>query len=390
MSKTKLPAKINDVVKLHKLVDMTKAEAIASNYAPFMGQVNDQIKALKKLDPENHEDAEKAKRIRIDCGKICARSTDQKKIDKELLTIETKLIDGLHNVVVGSARLTQVAAEDIEKHFETIEKKRIEELDETRRLMLGEYDTIMPIGSLGIMSNEVWDTFLLGNKTQFEAKEREMIEQEEREEAERVEAERVEECQVARTNDLSDSDLWKFFNYDNLILGEMSEENYQDVRGEAEKKRNLHIIEQERIAKENERLKKEAAERERLAKIEADKRAKAESDRLAKEKKERAIHEENERKEREKQEVKFKVERDARRLLEKQIQDKKDAELKAEAKRLAKIEIDLKKGDTMKVRDLVIGLEDLKKYEFKSKRNQKMYEGVCEMIDKMVVYIGNK
>ena len=379
MKNVKLPAKINDVVKLHKLVDMTKAEAIASNYAPFMGQVNDQIKALKKLDPENPEDAEKAKRIRIDCGKICARSTDQKKIDKELLTIETKLIDGLHNVVVGSARLTQVAAEDIEKHFETIEKKRIEELDETRRLMLGEYDTIMPIGSLGIMSNEVWDTFLLGNKTQFEAKEREMIEQEEREEAERVEAERVEECQVARTNDLSDSDLWKFFNYDNLILGEMSEENYQDVRGDAEKKRNIYIIDQERIAKDNERLKKEAAEREKLARIEADKRAKEEADRWEKGEKERK-----------KQEVKFKAERDTRRLLEKQIQDKKYAELKAEAKRLAKIEIDLKKGDTMKVRDLVIGLEDLKKYEFKSKRNQKMYEGVCEMIDKMVVYIGNK
>ena len=76
----KLPAKIKQVVKECSIKDLSKAEAIAANYAPLMAEVNDKIKLIKKLKPGNEDDAKAAKRIRIDLGKVCARSKDQNKI----------------------------------------------------------------------------------------------------------------------------------------------------------------------------------------------------------------------------------------------------------------------------------------------------------------------
>lgn len=168
----KLPVKINEVIKNSNITDLTKAEEIASHYAPFLGEVSEQIKLLKKLKKGNAEDAEKAKRIRLDLGKICSRTGDLKKKDKEFLLIQTRFVDALFNTVEGAARITQEEAKEIENHFELIEQERIEKLfvERNDKLLVFMSDGDIVPANLGEMPEEQWKIYLKGAETGFEEK----------------------------------------------------------------------------------------------------------------------------------------------------------------------------------------------------------------------------
>jgi len=85
-----LPVKIKEVVELSKIEDLTKAEKIAFSYAPLMNEVTEQGDLIKQLKIGNEEDVEKAKRIKLDLGKICSRASQQKTIDKEIVLLESR------------------------------------------------------------------------------------------------------------------------------------------------------------------------------------------------------------------------------------------------------------------------------------------------------------
>jgi len=51
--------------------------------------------SVKQLKIGNEEDVEKAKRIKLDLGKICSRASQQKTIDKEIVLLESRFIDAL-------------------------------------------------------------------------------------------------------------------------------------------------------------------------------------------------------------------------------------------------------------------------------------------------------
>tara|TARA_R110000823_G_scaffold154077_8_gene284944 strand:- start:833 stop:1306 length:474 start_codon:yes stop_codon:yes gene_type:complete len=70
------------------------------------------------------------------------------------------------------------------------------------------------------------------------------------------------------------------------------------------------------------------------------------------------------------------------------IQDiqRKEAEEKANAE--AKIQLELTKGDSLKIKDLINDLQNLKsKYSFKSKKNKLIYQSVSVLIDKVITFI---
>ncbi len=61
---------------------------------------------------------------------------------------------------------------------------------------------------------------------------------------------------------------------------------------------------------------------------------------------------------------------------------------KAENDRIAKIESELSKGDVAKINDLKTDLIALKtKYEFKSKKNQLLYQSFGLLIEKIINFI---
>ena len=322
-----LPVKIKEVVELSKIEDLTKAEKIAFSYAPLMNEVTEQGDLIKQLKIGNEEDVEKAKRIKLDLGKICSRASQQKTIDKEIVLLESRFIDALFNTVNGAARLNQEEAKEIEQHFANIEKQRIDQLQLDREIEIRKYSdvTIIIPDFLGAMDNDTWVNYLAGNKVNYETK----IEAEKAAEKKRIEAAEKEATRI------------KQLAIDNAKL-----------------KKEADIKEKQRIADEK--------ERQRLAKIEANKIEK----------------------ERQIQQAKIDAAKKEADNLAAQLEAKKQSEIKAENDRIAKIESELSKGDVAKINDLKTDLIALKtKYEFKSKKNQLLYQSFGLLIEKIINFI---
>jgi hypothetical protein len=259
------------------------------------------------------------------------------KANKEFFLAGGRFVDAIKNKEISVNEEMESVLMNAEKHFENLEKKRIEDLQNKRVLELEKYDVENSEAlGLGLMSEEVWISFLSGTKLKYKEK----IELEKKAEEERIAREKA----------------------------------------EAE--------ERERIRKENEQLKKEAEERERKAKIEAEKRAKEEKERQAKAEAERKEREEKERKEREAYEAKLKAEREEKERMQRELEAKAEAERKAKEEEKARVEAELNKGDAAKVKDLITDLTGLKtKYTFKSAKNKKMYEDVSALLDKVINHI---
>jgi len=267
----------------------------------------DEFDTLSKLEI-NKENIPKFKELRLRIVKN--RTLGISKWHKDAKNYFLKggqFVDAVKNQEIAINELMEEKLMDAEKHYENLERERIAELQEKRQTALFKYEPEMSIPNLGEMTDDVWTNYIAGVKLQSEAKieaakkvERDRIEAEKKIEAERIEKEKADK------------------------------------------------LERERIRKENEQLRKEAKERERLAKIETEK-----------------------------------LEAIKAKLLEKQ-----EAEDKARQEAEEKLQIELSKGDAAKIIDLVIDLKALKgKYTFKSKVNNKMYEDVGNLIDKVINHI---
>jgi len=323
----KLPAQLKTVVETSNIEDLTKAEKIASNYAPLMNEVTAQGKLIKKLKKGNEEDLTKAKRIKIDIGKICAKALTQKKTDKETILLQTRFIDALYNTVNGAARLNQDEAKEIELHFENIEKEKIEKLFNDRSKLLNEFlneNDLIP-DFIGEMSEEVWNNYFTGIKTNYNLK---------------IEAAKIEA--------------------DKLI-----------------EKQKLFEKNQKKIETENKRLKAAAAKAAadlKAANIKAAKIAKLAADKLAASEK---IADE-----------KLKKAAKIAKIEADKLEASNKIIAKIEADKKAAIEAEAQKGDKEKIKDLVKDFEELaNKYTFTSKVNIKLYSNVGLLINKIINYI---
>ena len=323
----KLPAQLKTVVETSNIEDLTKAEKIASNYAPLMNEVTAQGKLIKKLKKGNEEDLTKAKRIKIDIGKICAKALTQKKTDKETILLQTRFIDALYNTVSGAARLNQDEAKEIELHFENIEKEKVEKLFNDRSKLLNEFlneNDLIP-DFIGEMSEEVWNNYFTGIKTNYNLK---------------IEAAKIEA--------------------DKLI-----------------EKQKLFEKNQKKIETENKRLKAAAAKAAadlKAANIKAAKIAKLAADKLAASEK---IADE-----------KLKKAAKIAKIEADKLEASNKIIAKIEADKKAAIEAEAQKGDKEKIKDLVKDFEELaNKYTFTSKVNIKLYSNVGLLINKIINYI---
>lgn len=335
-----------------KGLEQSKAEKIKKTFEPmaemlisFEKSYNDLINEAGKEITE--EITVKAKRLRLDIGKVRIETGKLKDKQKEYIKLEDKAIMGVHNILIWAVKEKEDKLKEIEKHFEIQEQKRLEALQLERAEKLSLYVEDAHERDLVKFADDEFEALLAMKKKEKEDR----IEAEKKAEAERVAKEKA----------------------------------------EAE--------ERERIKKENEQLRKEAEERERLAKIEAEKREKAERERKAKEEAERKAREEKERKERAEYEAKLKAEREAkekiereekakREKLEAELKAKEEAELKAKEEEAARVQAELNKGDAAKVQDLINDLEMLKtKYSFKSVKNKKMFQDVSVLIDKVINHI---
>lgn len=333
-------------------IEPSKAEQIKATFEPMASMLLEFETAYNDVIEESEKEITKdvtikAKRLRIDIGQVRVETERVRKEQKEEYLRAGKAIDGVSNILKWAVSDKENRLKEIEKYFEIQEQKRLEALQQQRVSVLMPYVEDAQERELSGMDEDVWQAYFQAKKKEYDDR----IAAEKRAEEERIEKEKAE------------------------------------------------AAERERMKKENERLIKEAAERERIAKIEEEKRAKIESERLAKEEYDRKLREDQARKEREAYEAKLKAEREEREKIEREervkrekleaeIKEKQEAELKAKAAEEAKIQAELSKGDADKVTDLIADLELLKtKYPFKSAKNKKMYNNVGLLIDKVINFI---
>jgi hypothetical protein len=335
----------------------------------------------------------KAKRLRIDIGRVRIATEKTRKEQKEEYLRAGKAIDSVANIVKWVVTDKEEKLEKIEKHYEFLEQQRIEKLQTERAEELQQYVDAVP-SDLGTMKDDVWQAYIDTKKRQYE----ERIEAEKKAEVERLENERIEKLRWERSDAIRP--FYNFFDGNGIDnLGKMSQEEFDGLMYNLSAKKEEYDAEQERIRFENERLKKEAEEKRKADEIERKKREEEDRKRCEKEAAERKAAEEKARKEREAYEAKLKKERDEREKIERaerakreaverELAERKAVEERKAAEEKARIQAELNKGDSDKVKDLITDLESLKtKYQFKSEKNRKMYSDVSGLIDKVIVFI---
>lgn len=335
-----------------RVIEESKASQIRATFEPMAEMLTEFEESFNSIISDaqkeiTHEITLKAKRLRIDIGRVRIETEKLRKIQKEEYLRAGKAIDGVSNILKWAVSDKENRLKEIENHFEIQEQKRLEKLQSDRAEKLSLYIEDAHERDLAKFADDEFDALLAMKKKEHE---------------DRIAAEKKAE-----------------------------EERIAKEKAEAE--------ERKRIAAENEKLKKEAAERERLAKIEAEKRERAEQERKAKEDAERKIREEKERKERAKYEARLKAEREAKEKIEREerakreklqaeLKAKEDAERRVKEEEYARLQYELNKGDADKVKDLVRELELIKtKYIFKSVKNKKMYSDVGVLVDKIINHI---
>jgi len=270
-------------------IEPSRAEMIRSTFEPMAAMLTEFESAYSEIIAESEKEITKeltgkAKRLRLDIGKVRIETEKIRKAEKEEYLRAGKAIDGVSNILKWAVTDKENRLKEIEDHFVIMERKRLEALQKERVEALSPYVEDAHERDLASMEDDVWNAYLAAKKKEYE---------------DRIEAERkAEEERIARE------------------------------KAEAE--------ERERIRKENERLKKEAEERARLEKIEAEKRAKEEADRKKKEEAERKAREEKERKEREAHEAELRKAAEERAKLEAELKRQEEERRRLEEERIAK------------------------------------------------------
>ena len=345
------------------VIEKSKAEQIKATFEPMAKMLSDFEESYNNLISESQsgitkEITAKAKRLRLDIGKVRIDTEKIRKEQKEEYLRAGKAIDGVSNILKWAVSDKETKLKEIEDYFEIQEQKRLDELQSKRVEELSKYVDDAHERSLSSMDEDVWEAYLSTKKQEHEDR----LEAERIAEEERKERERIDVLKWKRSDEIRP--YYNFFKDDGSIqLGELSEEDYQALLLELKKAKKDHDEEQEKIQKENERLKKEreAAEAKR---VEEEKKRKED------EAKKEAEHQAQLQKEREEKE----------RLIE---ENRKREESEKAAK-----QAELNKGDAEKVKDLKDELRNITvKYTFKSDKNKKMYSDVCVLLEKVINHI---
>jgi colicin import membrane protein len=365
-----------EIVKLESpellSIEKSKAEQIRSTFEPMVEMLSQFENSYNAVISESEkgitgEITAKAKRLRIDIGKVRIETEKLRKDQKEEYLRAGKAIDGVANILKWAVTDKENKLKEIEDYFEIQEQKRLEALQTERAEMLSQYVEDAQERNLSGMDEDVWNAYFQSKKKEHEDRieaerkaeeDRIAREKAEAEERERIRAENEKLKKEAELKEKRNAELRPYIifirDYNKMLNMSDSEykKEFQDIKKGAED--HWEYERKEQIRKANE----EEAEKEK------------------------------QRKEREAYEAKIRAEREERERIQKELEAKAEAERKAREEEEARMQAELNKGDSDKVSDLINDLNEIKtKYSFKSKKNQKMYSDVSVLVDKIINYI---
>jgi len=322
-------------------IEKSKATQIKATFEPMAEMLLEFETSFNAIIDEakieiTEEVTNKAKRLRLDIGKVRIRTETVRKEQKDEYLRAGKAIDGVSNILKWAVTDRENKLKEIENYFEIQEQERINEIQANRVEKLSVYLEDANERDLAGMDEDVWNAYFNTKKKEFE----------------------------------------------DIKAAEVQAEKDRIAKEKAE------IAEQKRIKAENEKLKREAEAKE---KAEIERKKKEDADRKLQEAKLKKEREAYESKLLQEKKAKEKIENDARikqEELEAKIKAKEDAELLAKEKAEEVRQFEISKGDSEKVQDLIKDLKVIKiKYTFQSKNNQKIYSEVNILIDQILSYI---
>jgi len=391
MSETNTNA-LNTVLEKAGLVNETKV-VLHSAFSQFYQQV-DEIKALANdlvVTNETQTDLmAKAGEMRKKLVKVRTQGVDAKHKELKADSLAySKALDEIKRTVTGEITTLEEFLREQETFKERKEAERREQRKQERIALLAPYEVDTQFMDLALMPDENFDKLLNDSRLAYEGR----IAEAKRLEEERIERETKEKVFNDRSKEILE---YKQFMKDGEgITVDSTDEECSVLFHTLVNRKAEYDAEQERIRIENERLRKEAEEREAEMKKEREQaeaalkaeREKAEKERKEAEAKAKAERDEIERKAKEERE---KAESERKRL-EDELKAKEREEQEAKDKAAAEEEARLSMGDKAKFEELISEIDSIKsKYTFKSKKSQKNFNDVVNLLDKVVSFAKSK
>jgi hypothetical protein len=243
-----------------KLIPESKAEKIKSAFEPmytmlknFESEYNGiMVDALMVIDEQL---IGRAKRLRLDIGKVRIASGKMKDKQKEYIKLEDKAIMGVHNTLVWAIKEHEDELKEIEKHFDNLEAERLKIVQSERVEKLSLYVEDAEERDLSRMNDIEFSSLLAIKKKDYE----DQIEA-------HKEAERIAALNKARSKEMAAEN------------DRLKREAENDRLKELERKKafDAEVLEQTIKRKEAEKLLKSkiAEEKKALDKIEAERQSK--------------------------------------------------------------------------------------------------------------------
>lgn len=362
---------IEELVLSSGLEEQT-AVNIKDKFLPFFEQAEQWRKKAESLvvtSIDQKEEMQEARKARIALKDIRVNADKTRKALKEDSLRYGKAVQGVYNVIEYLVVPIEKYLEEQEKFAERAEAKRVSDLQELRHSEAQKYFEFVPANmNLGLLSEDEYSKLITGAKLQQEAKEK----AEKEAEAERLRLHIIEALRQKRSSELMPYSFIIKASLIGIELGEIEEDAYLKILNGAKADKIAHEKEQERIKSENEALRKKNEEAE--AKI--IKERKEAEDKAASERKEQEAKLAKEKAEKEKLQAEIKAKED------RELQQKRDAEL---LEKKAKAAPDKEKLKALKNTILNIDMPNLTTPEAK-----KIVNSINVLLGKVCTYIDEK
>ena len=156
-----------------KELEKSKANQIKMTFEPmakmlseFENQYNDVITESRKKITKDL--TLRAKRIRLDIGRVRIETGKLKDRQKEYIKLEDKAIMGVHNILVWAVKEKEDKLKEIENYFEIQEQKRLGALQAERADKLSFYVEDAHERNLSDMEEDVWEAYFRSKKKDYE------------------------------------------------------------------------------------------------------------------------------------------------------------------------------------------------------------------------------
>lgn len=349
------------------VIEESKALKIKATFEPmvkmleeFENQYNSIVKDSEK--EITKELTEKAKRLRLDVGKVRIKTDELRKTEKEEYLRAGKAIDGVSNILKWAVSEKENKLKEIEDYFEIQEQERLEKLQQDRAEKLLKYVENAFELSLSSMEEDVFNAYFQTKKKEHEDR----IVAEKKAEEERIEQERLYKLKLERNDELKL--YWKFVPGNHPDFESLSDSEWSDFLAEMKNAKESYDKEQEEIKQEKERLEKEAKKRQ--AQIEKERLERVKAEKLELEK-------------REKLQAELKAKEEAEQKEKQRLLDEQQTKIKAE--KAALLAPDKDKLIALSKRIMLIEMPELK-----AKEANDIMLNVVDLLSKIDSYIKEK